>query len=242
VRVKGEEMEKYLELEKILGHSFKDKTLLKKALLHRSYGNENKQYKKVSYERLELLGDTVLALIVTEYLYNNFKSSSEGDLAKLKSMVVSEPVLAKISRNLNFGEYLFFSNGEEMTGGRDRSSVLCDVFESLLGALYLDAGLEVARNFGLPHLKYEIDHIYESDELIDFKTTLQEYFQKKYKDVPSYELLEEKGLDHTKLFKVGVFMNQKLVANGEGKTKKTAEQKAAKDACIKLGVKYIETL
>ncbi|MCK5780743.1 MAG: ribonuclease III, partial [Psychrilyobacter sp.] len=121
-------MEKHLELEAILGHTFEDIKLLKLALLHRSYGNENKEYKKISNERLELLGDAVLDLVVTEYLYKNFKNSSEGDLAKLKSMVVSEPVLAKMSRKLNLGNYLYLSRGEEITGGRDRSSILGDLF------------------------------------------------------------------------------------------------------------------
>jgi ribonuclease-3 len=235
-------VEKYLELEKILGHTFTDKKLLKHALLHRSYGNENKEYKKISNERLELLGDAVLDLVVTEYLYKNFKNSSEGDLAKLKSMVVSEPVLAKISRQLKLGEYLFLSKGEEVTGGRDRSSILGDVFESILGAIYLDSGLDTARKYGLTHLVYEIEHIYENDDLIDFKTALQEFCQRKYKDVPSYELSGAAGPDHAKLFKVEVFMNKKLVGLGEGKNKKTAEQKAAKNACDSLGIKYIETL
>jgi len=235
-------MKKYLELEKILGYTFKDKTLLKHALLHRSYGNENKEYKKISNERLELLGDAVLDLVVTEYLYKNFKKSSEGDLAKLKSMVVSEPVLAKISRKLKLGQYLFLSKGEEATGGKDRSSILGDVFESVLGAIYLDSDLETARKYGLPHLVYEIEHIYENDELIDFKTALQEYSQRKYKEVPTYELVGEDGMDHAKFFKIGVFVKGKLVGSGEGKNKKTAEQKAAKYACDSLGIKYVETL
>jgi len=235
-------MEKYLELEDILGHTFEDKKLLKHALLHRSYGNENKEYKKISNERLELLGDAVLDLVVTEYLYKNFRSSSEGDLAKLKSMVVSEPVLARMSRKLKLGDYLYLSKGEEVTGGRDRSSILGDLFESILGAIYLDSDLETAKKYALPHLIYEVDHIYENDELIDFKTTLQEFSQKKYKEVPTYELAGEVGPDHEKMFKIGVFINKRLVGSGEGKNKKTAEQKAAKDACDSLGIKYIETL
>ncbi len=235
-------MEKYLELEKVLGHTFKDKSLLKHALLHRSYGNENKEYRKINYERLELLGDTVLDLIVTEYLYKNFIKFSEGDLAKLKSMVVSEPVLAKLSRDLKLGEYLYLSKGEEATGGRDRTSILGDVFESILGAIYLDAGLEAAKKCGLSYLVYEIEHIYENEELIDFKSTLQEYFQRKYKEVPSYELVKEGGLDHAKSFKIGVYMKDKLVGLGKGRNKKTAEQKAAKNACDNIGIKYVEKL
>jgi len=235
-------VEKYLELEKILGHSFNDKSLLKHALLHRSYGNENKEYKKLSNERLELLGDAVLDLVVTEYLYKNFRDSSEGDLAKLKSMVISEPILAKISRKLKLGDYLFLSKGEEITGGRDRSSILGDLFEAVLGAIYLDSNIEVARKYALSHLVYEIEHIYENEDLIDFKTALQEFCQRKYKDVPKYKIMNEEGPDHAKLFRVDVFMNGEIVGSGEGKNKKTAEQRAAKDACDSLGIKYVETL
>ncbi len=232
----------YVKLEEKLGYTFKNKELLKHALIHRSYGNEHWEYKKINNERLELLGDAVLDLVVTEYLYKNFTKSSEGDLAKLKSMVVSEPVLAKISRELGIGKYLLLSKGEELTGGRDRSSILGDVFEAVLGAIYLDSDFLVAKSYATKLLEYQINHIEENEELIDFKTILQEYSQKNHKVTPVYEVVKETGPDHRKNFEISVSINEETVGKGNGRNKKSAEQSAAKNACRKLGVKTIETL
>ncbi len=234
----------YDKLEEKLGYTFKDKELLKHALIHRSYGNEHWEYKKINNERLELLGDAVLDLVVTEYLYKNFTKSSEGDLAKLKSMVVSEPVLAKISRELGIGKYLLLSKGEELTGGRDRSSILGDVFEAVLGAIYLDSGSDflVAKEYGTKLLEYQINHIEENEELIDFKTILQEHSQKSHKVTPVYEVVKETGPDHRKNFEIVVSINDETVGRGNGRNKKSAEQSAAKDACKILGVKAFEAL
>lgn len=172
-------------LEKKIGYKFKNIKLLRNSLVHRSFGNENKKYKKINNERLELLGDAVLDLIVAEYLYKNHSNYSEGDLAKIKSMAVSEPVLAKVSRKLNMGEYLYLSRGELLTGGRERNSILGDLFEAVLGAIYLDSNFETARKIALHHLKEYIDHVEEDEEIMDFKTILQEYSQKVYKQVPT---------------------------------------------------------
>ncbi len=234
----------YDKLEERLGYTFKDKELLKHALIHRSYGNEHWEYKKINNERLELLGDAVLDLVVTEYLYKNFTKSSEGDLAKLKSMVVSEPVLAKISKELGIGKYLLLSKGEELTGGRDRSSILGDVFEAVLGAIYLDSGSDflVAKAYGTKLLEYQINHIEENEELIDFKTILQEHSQKSHKVTPVYEVVKETGPDHRKNFEIVVSINDEAVGRGNGRNKKSAEQSAAKDACKTLGVKAFEAL
>lgn len=234
----------YDKLEEKLGYTFKDKELLKHALIHRSYGNEHWEYKKINNERLELLGDAVLDLVVTEYLYKNFTKSSEGDLAKLKSMIVSEPVLAKISRELGIGKYLLLSKGEELTGGRDRSSILGDVFEAVLGAIYLDSGSDflVAKAYGTKLLEYQINHIEENEELIDFKTILQEHSQKSHKVTPVYEVVKETGPDHKKNFEIVVSINDEAVGRGNGRNKKSAEQSAAKDACKTLGVKAFEAL
>lgn len=232
----------FTELEKTLQYTFSDKKLLKHALIHRSYGNENWDYKKINNERLELLGDAVLDLVVTEYLYLHFTSSSEGELAKLKSMIVSEPVLAKISRELGVGKYLLLSKGEELTGGRERSSILGDVFEALLGAVYLDSDFMRAKEFVLGHIKYFIDHIDENEDLIDFKTILQEFSQREYKVIPSYEVIKEMGPDHRKSFEIVVKINDDLMGLGMGRNKKSAEQSAARNACRKLGVKAYETL
>ncbi|WP_297404474.1 ribonuclease III [uncultured Cetobacterium sp.] len=232
----------FLELEKKIGYTFKNKDLLKNALIHRSFGNEHTKYKKINNERLELLGDAVLDLIVTEHLYKSYPNALEGDLAKLKAMVVSEPVLAKISRALEFGEYLMLSKGEELTGGRGRNSILGDVFEAILGAVYLDSDFIAVKEIAMVHLRYSIEHINENEEILDFKTILQEYSQKEYKIIPIYEVVNEDGPDHLKIFEVSVKIKDELLGIGKGKNKKSAEQAAAKDICKRLGVKLYETL
>lgn len=189
------------EFQNNINYKFNDKELLKRALIHRSYGNEHWEYKKVNNERLELLGDAVLDLIVTEYLYNNFPNSSEGELAKQKSMIVSEPVLADISTEIKIGEYLLLSKGEEMTGGRERESILGDAFEALLGAIYLDSNFDEVKKFSMKYLKDRIEHIEENEELIDYKTILQEFSQRDFKRIPQYDVLEEVGPDHKKVLK-----------------------------------------
>ncbi|MCI6151702.1 ribonuclease III [Fusobacterium perfoetens] len=225
-------------LEKKIGYKFKNIKLLRNSLVHRSFGNENKKYKKINNERLELLGDAVLDLIVAEYLYKNHSNYSEGDLAKIKSMAVSEPVLAKVSRKLNMGEYLYLSRGELLTGGRERNSILGDLFEAVLGAIYLDSNFETARKIALHHLKEYIDHVEEDEEIMDFKTILQEYSQKVYKQVPTYEVINETGPDHKKLFEIVVKIGEDIEEKGIGKSKKMAEHGAAQALCKKLGVKY----
>lgn len=232
----------FLELEKAIGYTFNNKDLLKNALIHRSFGNEHIKYKKVNNERLELLGDAVLDLIVTEYLYKTYPSALEGELAKLKAMVVSEPVLAKISKKLKYGEYLMLSKGEELTGGRERNSILGDVFEAILGAIYLDSDFITAKEIAMKHLKYHIEHINENEDILDFKTILQEYSQKEFKIIPVYKVVSEDGPDHLKTFEVVVTINDDLKGYGKGKNKKSAEQSAAKDICKRMGVKLYETL
>lgn len=232
----------YKEVEEKIGYSFKNKELLKNSFIHRSFGNEHIRYKKLNNERLELLGDAVLDLIVTEYLYLKYPKASEGELAKLKSMVVSEPVLAKISKELNLGKYLMLSKGEELTGGRERSSIMGDLFEALLGAIYLDSNFITVKNIAMKFIKYPIEHINENEDILDFKTILQEYCQKEFKTVPEYQVIDEKGPDHLKTFKIKVTIKDNIIGYGKGKNKKSAEQSAAKDICKKLGVKLYETL
>lgn len=230
------------QLEEKLGYSFRDKKLLKNALIHRSYGNENWKYKNINNERLELLGDAVLDLVVAEYLYKVFANSTEGELAKIKSMAVSEPVLARVSKGLSMGEYLLLSKGEEMTGGRERSSILGDVFEAVLGAIYLDSDFHSVKEVALKHMKYWIDNIDTNDEILDYKTILQEYTQKEKKIVPTYEVVAESGPDHMKTFEIMVKIGTDISGRGVGKNKKLAEQAAAKDLIKKLGVRINETL
>ena len=234
-------MKNLLDLEHKLNYYFNDRNLLKNALLHKSLGNERKEYKNQNNERLELLGDAVLDLIVAEYLYKNYKNASEGTIAKLKAMIVSEPILAKISRQIGVGKFLMLSRGEVMSGGRNRESILADSFEAILGAVYIDSNLDEARIFALSHIKQYIDHIEENEDILDFKSILQEYVQKEFRTVPTYELIAERGPDHMKEFEIQVIVGnykEKAVA----KNKKKAEQLSAKALCIKLGVKYHEAL
>ena len=234
-------MKNLLDLEHKLNYYFNDRNLLKNALLHKSLGNERKEYKNQNNERLELLGDAVLDLIVAEYLYKNYKSASEGTIAKLKAMIVSEPILAKISRQIGVGKFLMLSRGEVMSGGRNRESILADSFEAILGAVYIDSNLEEARVFALSHIKQYIDHIEENEDILDFKSILQEYAQKEFRTVPTYKLIAERGPDHMKEFEIQVIVGnykEKAVA----RNKKKAEQLSAKALCIKLGVKYHEAL
>ncbi|WP_336154205.1 ribonuclease III [Fusobacterium vincentii] len=234
-------MKNLLDLEHKLNYYFNDRNLLKNALLHKSLGNERKEYKNQNNERLELLGDAVLDLIVAEYLYKNYKNASEGTIAKLKAMIVSEPILAKISRQIGVGKFLMLSRGEVMSGGRNRESILADSFEAILGAVYIDSNLDDARVFALSHIKQYIDHIEENEDILDFKSILQEYVQKEFKTVPTYELIAERGPDHMKEFEIQVIVGnykEKAVA----KNKKKAEQLSAKALCIKLGVNYHEAL
>ena len=234
-------MKNLLDLEHKLNYYFNDRNLLKNALLHKSLGNERKEYKNQNNERLELLGDAVLDLIVAEYLYKNYKNASEGTIAKLKAMIVSEPILAKISRQIGVGKFLMLSRGEVMSGGRNRESILADSFEAILGAVYIDSNLDDARVFALSHIKQYIDHIEENEDILDFKSILQEYVQKEFRTVPTYELVAERGPDHMKEFEIQVVVGnykEKAVA----RNKKKAEQLSAKALCIKLGVKYHEAL
>ncbi len=206
---------------------FKEKSLLSHSLIHRSYVNESGNGKMNDNERLEYLGDSVLALVVNEYIYNRFYDYPEGDLAKIKSAVVSETTLAKIAREINLGSFLIMGKGEEQSGGRDRTSILANSFEALIGAVYLDSGLKCSRKFILSFLRKEIERIDNMSYLRDPKTTLQEYVQKKYKERPIYEVVEERGPDHRKEFIVRLIINGKEAAVGTGSSKRKAEMNAA---------------
>lgn len=233
---------KLQELQNRINYKFSNIELLKKALIHRSFGNENFEFKNINNEKLELLGDAVLDLIVTEYLYKNFENANEGDLAKLKSMIVSEPVLADISSEIGLGNYLMLSKGEKLTGGRERDSILGDSFEALLGAVYLDSNIDIVKKFGLNYLAHRINNINENEALIDYKTILQEYSQRIYKKIPVYKVIKEIGPDHKKSFEMSVSIDEDILGRGIGKNKKTAEQLCAKEACKKLEIKTNETL
>lgn len=206
--------------------SFKNYSLFNTAFVHPSFSNET-SYKVEHNERLEFLGDSVLGLITVEMLYTTFPKLKEGELAKKKSILVSEPVLASIAKELDLGRYLLLGKGEETANGRERISNLADLMEALLGAMYLDGGFEKTKKWLLPHLKNKLKRVNEFQYVKDAKSLLQEFTQKLYKKVPTYQVLEEKGLEHKKEFVVEVQIEGKK-AQGKGQNKKEAETNAAR--------------
>ncbi len=218
-------------IENNIQYTFNDKSLLKQAMSHSSFINEMKKKGMKSYERLEFLGDAVLELITSEFLFEHYKALPEGKLTKLRASIVCEMTLSTVAQNLCLGDSVLLSKGEEMTGGRNRSSILCDLFESVLGAIYLDGGMEPARAYVYTFLLTDI----ESKSLFyDAKTTLQEMVQKDGTGVVSYELLEEIGPDHNKKFVTEVLVDGVKLAKGEGSSKKNAQQMAAYNAILLL--------
>lgn len=215
-------------LENILGYSFKDKKLLMTALVHRSYSAEAKE-KPDSYERLEFLGDSVLQLCISEFLFKNL-DLAEGDLSKLRAGIVSEAPLACAARKLGIGEYILLGRGAEMGGIRNRDSVLADVFEAISAAIYLDGGMESVCSFIFDALKDNITASLGNNGIEDYKSALQEEYQKNGTVSIQYECYDESGKDHEKTFMVRVSVNGEVIGDGQGKTKKEAEQNAAKDA------------
>lgn len=222
------------ELSLRLGYTFKDISLLKNALTHSSYANETRALDS-SNERLEFLGDSVLSIIVSDYIYKTYKNLPEGELTKLRASLVCEKSLCGFSKQLGLGEYLLLGKGEQQNGGSNRPSILADAFEAVLAAMYLDGGMEVARKhvmrFILDELKHTDDEVFK-----DYKTYLQEVIQKNPEEQLTYVLKDEKGPDHDKLFTVEVHLNSNVIGVGEGKSKKAAEQAAAKQALKLMGI------
>lgn len=215
------------KLQKVLKVKFKDRSLLNRALTHRSFVNEIKADLRDN-ERLEYLGDSVLAVVINEYLFKRYEDYLEGDLAKIKSAVVSEVTLAKIASGINLGSFIQMGKGEERSGGRVRSSILANTLEALIGAIYLDAGLKVSKRFVLSLFKSDVERIDKLSYLRDPKTTLQEFVQGKYKQRPVYEVIEETGPDHKKEFTVQLCVNGNEISTGTGSSKRKAEMDAAK--------------
>jgi len=223
----------FSELEKELSLVFKNKEILKTAFVHRSFLNENHDYTLSSNERLEFLGDAVLEFIVSKFLYEHFTEKKEGDLTAFRSALVCTETLSKISLKLGFGKYLFLSKGEEATGGRERPYILANTFEAFLGAIFLDSGIVKARDFVKRFLLPELNAIISNGSFKDAKSRLQEIAQEKVNVTPHYEVLSEEGPDHDKCFLVGVFLANKKIAEGRGKSKQKAEQKSAINALKK---------
>ena len=217
-------------LENKLQYNFKDKDILITALSHKSFINECKIKKWESYERLEFLGDSILEYLVSDYLYSYYKDMSEGELTKLRASLVCEFTLSKISREIGYGSYIRLSKGENSTGGANRDSILCDVFEAVLGAIYIDGGMEAAKRYVYNFLLNDIEH---KQLYYDCKTKLQEFIQKNG-DTLRYELISSEGPDHAKIYKVCVLINDEIISEGIGHSKKMAEQEAAFNALSQL--------
>lgn len=222
------------KFEKVIDASIQDASLYKTAFTHRSYLNEHPSYTFPSNERLEFLGDAVLQVLSSEFLYKNYLKSPEGELTNYRAAIVCTPSLAKEAKRLNYGEFLFLSNGEESTGGRTREYILANTFEAVLGALFLEKGLDFCKEFITRELLYKINEIVENEQYKDAKSKFQEAAQEKKEITPNYEVLDSWGLDHEKTFKIGVYLGNELFGVGEGKSKQKAEQQAAIAALDKL--------
>ncbi len=225
------------ELEEKLDYRFADINLLNLAFFHSSYGNENKLYKNVSNERLEFLGDAVLDLIVSDFLYNSKSLPKEGAMTKLRSQMVCEKSFSNMAKYLDLGKYLMMGHGEYISGGSEKPSVLADTFEAVFGAIYLDSGYESA--FKIVNDKFKslfITEIETKSSFIDYKTMLQEYNQKTSRDKLKYKIVKEEGPDHDKKFFVEVYEGNLVIGSGVGSSKKHAEQDAAKNALIRLRI------
>jgi ribonuclease-3 len=224
----------FAKLEQTIGFSFRDRRLLQQAFVHRSYLNENPAFSLPSNERLEFLGDAVLGLIVAESLYHTYPDLPEGQLTRLRASLVQQRTLAQVARSLSLGEYLYLGRGEEASGGRQRPSLLASTFEALLGALYLDQGLEAARRLVLNTLKPE--ERLKGPEAIgkDYKSRLQEVAQAQRQTTPVYRTVAEEGPDHEKQFTVEVLVGGQVMGRGIGHSKQDAEQRAAQLALLDL--------
>lgn len=216
------------EIYKKIGLQWKNINLLHMALTHSSYSFEKKE-KINNNQRLEFLGDAVLELIVSNHLYNTCSTCTEGDLTKFRASIVCESSLARVSGKLGIGSCLYMGKGEERSGGRERPSILADAFESLLGAIYLDSGLEIAAQFALEHLKEVISDVLEGRVERDYKTELQEMLQKTSNYPVNYVILKEEGPAHDKFFTAAVVYMGKQLGTGTGHSKKEAEQYAARE-------------
>ena len=220
------------EVQQRISYTFKSAALLERALTHKSYANENKVV--LHNERLEFLGDSVLNLVVSEYLMKFCPFSSEGDLSRLRAAIVSEPALAEVARKIGLGTYLLLGKGEELTGGRNKDSLLADSLEALIAAVYLDAGMDATRSLTLNLFQDKINTHCIQGASSDYKTKLQEYCQERLKQLPEYRVVSKTGPDHQREYVVEVFLTGGIQGQGTGQSKKEAQQQAAKHALAKL--------
>ena len=222
-------VERMIQLEQKINYSFRDRILLRQALTHSSCANEQKINKCEDYERLEFLGDAVLELICSDYIYKGHPEMSEGKMTKYRSAIVCEPALAFCAREIGLEEYILLGKGEEATGGRNRDSIISDVMEAVIGAIYLDSGIDEARTFIHRFVLSDLEH---KQLFYDAKTILQEEVQKESGGTLQYELVREDGPEHDKTFAVDVIINGVKVGSGTGHSKKSAEQKAAYEVLL----------
>jgi ribonuclease-3 len=221
------------ELQKTLGIQFKNLELLERAFVHRSHLNEAKNI-RVSNERLEFLGDAVLSFLTSHYLYETYPNFPEGTLTNIRSSLVKTQSLAELARQLRLGDLLLLSHGEEASGGRNNQSLLADSFEALLGAIFLDQGIETAREFLTTHLFAKAKDIVENKAYVDYKSLLQEIIQQESRISPTYQVVKSEGPDHAKTFWIQATANGTVLGSGTGKSKQEAEQAAAADALEKM--------
>ncbi len=227
------------ELESRIGYTFRDKSIIKEALTHSSYYNERKAHgERIAYnERLEFLGDSVLSIVVSSYLFEKYRNKQEGDLTKIRASVVCEKALSKFAAQIELGEYMYLGHGEIKGNGRNRPSITADAFEALLAAIYLDSGetFEMVSRFVLPFIEKEIGNIPETGIIVDYKTALQQIVQQASGEKLEYVVSGESGPDHDKHFEVEARLNSNVIGRGTGKTKRAAEQEAAKEALVLFG-------
>lgn len=228
------------EFEKILSVHYDHLEVLNTALTHSSYANQQNLNYNQHNERLEFLGDSVLSMAISDYLYKKYKTKHEGKLTRMRAGVVCEGSLAEIARKLNLNKYLRIGKGEELSGGREKDSMLADACEAVIASIYLDIGFEAAKEFVLRYLIPKLDVIVEDHNYNDFKSKLQEYVQKNMMAAIKYNVKEESGPAHDRSFEIEVFLDNKFYGMGIGKSKKEAEQRAAKEALKSLGVEERE--
>ncbi len=219
-----------IQLAARLGFPKMDPALLHLALCHSSYANEREDCESFGNERLEFLGDAIVGFTVTDYLYQEYADLREGQLSKIKSVVVSKRILAQRTQSLELGQYLLLGKGEEQTGGRTRFSILGNLFESIVAAIHLSCGIDSSKEFIIEQLEEEIEKAVRGESIVDHKSILQERIQKEHGVLPNYQLVSAEGPDHDKDFVIEVFVRNQKIGRGEGKSKKRAEKSAAKNA------------
>ena len=229
-------------LEDRIGHHFADRALVLRAVTHSSYANENRERGLQCNERLEFFGDSILSLVVSEHLFNNYKSKQEGELTRIRSSLVCEGALAEYAETIGLGDFLRLGKGEERSNGRHRKSIISDAYEALIAAVYIDSetsgkdGKAAVAKFILPYVEEELKKISDRTDYFDYKTLLQQVIQQADGEVLHYAVVGESGPDHEKLFEVEARLNSNVIGHGIGRSKRAAEQAAAKEALRLFGV------